>query len=50
MRPCDFVEPHQAAVLGDVGRKDYRELSFDDLGVCHRALLKGAHAEVETFD
>src|SRR5215472_11808529 len=47
---ADFVQPHQAAVLGDVGRKDYRELSFDDLVVRHRALLKGAHTKAQTFD
>ena len=47
---ADLVQPHQAAVLGDVGRKDHRELSFDDLVVCHRALLNGAHTEAEIFD
>src|SRR5215469_9799134 len=47
---ADFVKTHQPAILGDVGREDYRELAFDDLVVCHRALLKGAHAEAERFD
>jgi SAM-dependent methyltransferase len=46
----DFVQPHKAAVLGDIGRKDYRELSFDDLVVHHRVPLSGAHANSETFD
>jgi hypothetical protein len=30
---ANFVQPHQAAVLGNIGRKDYRELSLDDPGV-----------------
>jgi hypothetical protein len=47
---ADFVQPHQAAVLSNVGRKDYRELSFDDLVVCHRALLRGAPIEAKTID
>ena len=46
----DLVHAHQTAVLGDVGRKDHRELSFDDLGVRHLALLRGAHTRTDAFD
>ena len=46
---ADLILPHEAAVLGDVGRKNYRKLSFDDLGVCQLALLRGAHTENDTL-
>ena len=47
---ADFVHAHQTTVLGDVGRKDHRELSFDDLGVRHLALLRGAHTRADRSD
>ncbi len=46
----NLVQPHQAAVLGDVGRKDCGELAFDNRAFCHPALLRGAHAGTNSFD
>jgi hypothetical protein len=33
---ANLVQPHQAAVLGNIGRKDCGKLSFDYLAFCHR--------------
>jgi hypothetical protein len=33
---AELIQPHQAAVLGNVGRKDGGKLSFDYLTFCHR--------------
>src|SRR5271165_951369 len=47
---ADLVQPHQPAVLGDVGREDRGELSFDHLVFCHRPSSRGADAATESFD
>src|ERR1700719_4693737 len=41
---ADLVQPHQPAVLGNVGREDHGELSFDYLDFCHRPSSRGADA------
>jgi hypothetical protein len=46
---ADFVQPHQAAVLGNIGRKDYRELSFDGLNVCHLPSCRALNAGTCSF-
>ena len=35
---ADLIQPHQAAIALDIGRKDCRELSFDLLGFQPRHL------------
>jgi hypothetical protein len=40
LQSADLVEPHQPAVLDDVGRKDRGEFSFDYLGFSHRYSLR----------
>ena len=32
---ANLVEPHQPAILGDIGRKDGGKLSFDYMAFCH---------------
>src|SRR5262249_10999705 len=44
---ADLVQPHQTAVLGNVGRKNRGELSFDDLIFCHLLSSKGADAATQ---
>jgi hypothetical protein len=41
---ADLVQPHKPAVLGNVGRKDYGQLSFDYLDLCHRPSSRGIDA------
>jgi hypothetical protein len=38
---ADLVQPHEAAVLGNIGRKYHGELSFDYLDLCHRPSFEG---------
>src|SRR6516164_10671765 len=47
---ADLVQPHQAAVLGNIGGKDHRELSFDDLDVCHLAPPQGHLCRIKPFE
>jgi hypothetical protein len=46
---ANLVDAHQAAVLGDVGGKDGRELPLDPLAFYHLALLKGAPPRNDQF-
>ena len=46
---ADLVQPHQPAVLGNVGREDHGELSFDYLDFCHRPSSRGADAATESL-
>ncbi len=46
---ADLVQPHQPAVLGNVGRKDHGELSFDYLDLCHRPSSRGVDAATNSF-
>ena len=47
---AELIQPHQAAVLGNVGRKDRGKLSFDYLAFCHRPSSRALMPEPNSFD
>jgi hypothetical protein len=47
---AELIQPHQAAVLGNVGRKDRSKLSFDYLAFCHRPSSGALMPEPNSFD
>jgi hypothetical protein len=46
---ADLIQPHQPAVLSNIGRKDHGKLSFDYLDFCHRPSSRGVAAAAESF-
>jgi hypothetical protein len=47
---ADLVQPHQAAVLGNIGRENRGELTFDDLALRHRPSSAPTHNAINMFD